>query len=71
MLHVSMLSDIDVKNWFRRAVFLLHFHRLSVGCLLLFRRQRFLIARALVHEGPVVGTELLSGHGMLAEEESG
>ena len=55
-----MLSDIDMESWLRRAVFLLHFHRLSVGCLLLFRRQRFLIARALVHEGPAMRAELLS-----------
>ena len=38
---------------------MLHFHRLSVSCLLLFGRQRFFIARALVHKGSVVSAEFL------------
>ncbi len=49
-----------MKSGLGRVVFLFHFHRLSVGCLLLFGRQRFLIARALVHKGFVVRAELVS-----------
>ena len=55
-----MLSDINMKSGLRRVVFLFHFHRLSVCCLLLFGRQRFLIARALVHKCAVLSAELLS-----------
>ncbi len=54
-----VLSDIDLKSRLRRTIFLFHFHRLSVSCLLLFGRQRFLIAWSLVHKGSVVDTELL------------
>ncbi len=41
-------------------VFLLHFLRLSVGCLLLFGSYCFFVARPLMHKGTVAGTELLS-----------
>ncbi len=56
---VCVLADINLKGWLRRVVFLLHFHWLSVGGLLLFDGQRFFIAWPLVHKGPVLSAELL------------
>ncbi len=55
-----MLPGINLQSWLGRVVFLLHFHRLSVGCLLLFGHQRIFITRTLVHEGSVLSAELLS-----------
>jgi hypothetical protein len=55
-----VLPDINLKGRWRRVVFLLHFHRLRGGCLLFFRRHCLEVARAHMHHGPVLGTELLS-----------
>lgn len=46
--------------WLARVVFLLHFHRLSSGHLLLFGCQRCFIAWPPVDCSPVLGTQLLS-----------
>ena len=60
MLHVCLLSDINLESWLRRVVFLFHFHRLSVNCLLLFGRPCTFVTWANVHKGAMLSAKFLS-----------
>jgi len=55
-----VLTDIDLKSIVGLFIFLFHFRRQSVGWWLFFGRQCFFIAWPLVHEGSMVGVEVLS-----------